>query len=52
MLSAILAISALALAFGLLLGFSSIRFHVEENPIAEKINNLLPQTQCGQCSYL
>jgi electron transport complex protein RnfB len=51
MLIAIAAISALALAFGLLLGYSSIRFHVEGDPIVEKIDNLLPQTQCGQCSY-
>ncbi|MCG8428358.1 MAG: electron transport complex subunit RsxB [Chromatiales bacterium] len=51
MLVAILAISALALAFGLLLGFSSIRFRVEGDPIVEKIDALLPQTQCGQCGH-
>ena len=51
MLSAILAISLLGLAFGLLLGYSNIRFHVEEDPVAEKINDLLPQSQCGQCGY-
>ncbi len=51
MLIAIIAISLLALFFGLLLGFSSIRFHVEENPIAEKINEVLPQSQCGQCGF-
>jgi len=51
MLTAILTISALALAFGLLLGFSAIRFRVEGDPIVEKIDALLPQTQCGQCSY-
>ena len=51
MLTAVLAISALALVFGLLLGFSAIRFRVEGDPIVEKIDALLPQTQCGQCSY-
>ncbi len=51
MLIAIIAISLLALFFGLLLGFSSIRFHVEENPIAEKISAILPQSQCGQCGF-
>jgi Na+-translocating ferredoxin:NAD+ oxidoreductase subunit B len=51
MLIAIIAISCLALAFGLLLGFASKRFHVEEDPIAEKISELLPQSQCGQCGY-
>ncbi len=51
MLVAIIAISLLALIFGLLLGYSSIRFHVEENPIAEKISEMLPQSQCGQCGF-
>ncbi len=51
MLVAIIAISLLALIFGLLLGYSSIRFHVEENPVAEKIAELLPQSQCGQCGF-
>ena len=51
MLTAIVAISLLALAFGLLLGYSSIRFHIEGDPIVDKIDALLPQTQCGQCGH-
>jgi len=51
MLIAVVAISVLALAFGLLLGFSAIRFRVEGDPIADSIDALLPQTQCGQCGY-
>lgn len=51
MLIAITALSLLALGFGLLLGYSSIRFHVEGDPIADKIDAILPQTQCGQCSF-
>ena len=51
MLIAIAVIAILALAFGLLLGYSSIRFRVEGDPIVEKIDALLPQTQCGQCGY-
>lgn len=51
MLSAILAITAMALLFGLLLGYASIRFKVEGDPIADQIDKLLPQTQCGQCSF-
>ena len=51
MLSAILAISLLASAFGALLGFASIRYRVEGDPIVERIDQLLPQTQCGQCGY-
>ena len=51
MLHAILAIAALAVAFGLILGYSAQRFRVEGDPIADQIDALLPQTQCGQCSY-
>lgn len=51
MLTAILALCLLALAFGLLLGFAAIYFKVEGDPLVEKIDALLPQTQCGQCGY-
>jgi electron transport complex protein RnfB len=51
MLIAIAAFTALAAAFGLLLGYSAIRFHVEGDPIAEKVDAVLPQTQCGQCGF-
>lgn len=51
MLSAILTISALSLAFGLLLGYSAIRFKVEGDPLADQIDAILPQTQCGQCGF-
>ena len=51
MLVAILALGALAGASGLLLGFAAIRFKVEGDPIVEKIDAVLPQTQCGQCGY-
>jgi len=48
---AIVALSALGLVFGLLLGFASRRFAVEEDPIVDKIDAILPQSQCGQCGY-
>jgi len=51
MLAAILAISGLALVFGLLLAYAAIRFRVEADPVVEKIDALLPQTQCGQCGF-
>ncbi|MBD1228280.1 electron transport complex subunit RsxB [Xenorhabdus griffiniae] len=44
-------LSILGLAFGLILGFAARRFKVEEDPIVENIDNLLPQSQCGQCGY-
>src|SRR5210317_2349096 len=51
MLTAMLAIGILAACFGLLLGFSAIRFKVEGDPIADQVDAILPQTQCGQCTY-
>ncbi len=51
MVDAVLAIAGLALAFGLLLGFASVRFRVEGDPVADRIDAILPQTQCGQCGY-
>lgn len=51
MLTAVLALTALAVVFGLLLGFAAVRFKVEGDPLADQIDAILPQTQCGQCSY-
>ena len=51
MLEAIIALCALAAVFGLLLGYAAIRYKVEGDPLVEKIDALLPQTQCGQCTY-
>ncbi len=50
-MAAVLVLSILALLFGLLLGYASIRFKVEGDPLVDKIDNVLPQTQCGQCSF-
>jgi Na+-translocating ferredoxin:NAD+ oxidoreductase subunit B len=51
MLTALLVMSVLALLLGAVLGFSAIKFKVEGNPLVDKIDAILPQTQCGQCSY-
>ena len=51
MLIAIAAIAVLAAVFGLLLGYSAIRFHIDGDPIADQVDALLPQSQCGQCGY-
>ena len=37
--------------FGVLLGYAARKFHVEGDPVVEKIDAILPQTQCGQCGY-
>jgi Na+-translocating ferredoxin:NAD+ oxidoreductase subunit B len=46
---AIMALGALVL--GAALGFASIKFKVEGDPLVEKIDAILPQTQCGQCGF-
>jgi electron transport complex protein RnfB len=51
MLNAILALGGLAILIGLVLGYAAIRFRVKSNPIVDQIDALLPQTQCGQCTY-
>jgi electron transport complex protein RnfB len=51
MLTALLVMSGIALVLGAILGFSAVRFRVEEDPIVEKIDAILPQTQCGQCGF-
>lgn len=46
-----LAVCAVFAVFGLALGYSSIRFKVEGDPLVDKIDAILPQTQCGQCQF-
>ena len=46
---AIMALGGVVL--GALLGYASTRFKVEGDPLVEKIDSILPQTQCGQCGY-
>ncbi|MEN0581890.1 electron transport complex subunit RsxB [Phytobacter palmae] len=48
---AIAALSVLGLLFGVVLGYASRRFAVEDDPVVEKIDDLLPQSQCGHCGY-
>jgi electron transport complex protein RnfB len=48
---AIVILTILALVFGLGLGYAAIRFRVEADPLVDRIDELLPQTQCGQCGY-
>lgn len=50
-LTATLTLLALALIFGALLGYAAVRFRVEGDPLVERIDALLPQTQCGQCGH-
>lgn len=50
-LIALISIGLLALVFGLILGYAAIKFKVESDPLVEQIDEILPQTQCGQCGY-
>lgn len=51
LLTALLILGGLALVFGGLLGFAAVRFKVQSDPLVEQIDDILPQTQCGQCGY-
>lgn len=51
MLEAVIVLTVLAILFGLLLGFAAVRFKVEGDPVVDQIDAILPQTQCGQCTY-
>ena len=51
MLNALLVMAFIAASLGAILGFAAIKFRVMGNPLVEKINGVLPQTQCGQCGF-
>jgi electron transport complex protein RnfB len=51
MLIPVLLLGALGVAFGLGLGWAALRFRVDSDPVVDRIDALLPQTQCGQCGY-
>lgn len=51
LLTALFALLSMGIVFGAVLGYAAVRFKTEGNPIADQINELLPQTQCGQCGY-
>jgi len=51
MLTALFVMAGIAVGLGGVLGFSAIKFRVEGNPLVDKIDAVLPQTQCGQCGY-
>lgn len=51
MLTALFIMLGLAATLGLVLGYAALQFKVEGDPLIAKIDAILPQTQCGQCSY-
>jgi electron transport complex protein RnfB len=51
MFTAIAVITLLGAVFGLTLGWAARRFRAESDPVVDRIDAILPQTQCGQCNY-
>lgn len=51
MLFAVVSLTLLGTAFGLLLGVAARYLKVEGNPLAAEIEQLLPGSQCGQCGF-
>ncbi|WP_045826064.1 electron transport complex subunit RsxB [Teredinibacter turnerae] len=50
-IAALIALGLMAAVFGGVLGFAAVKFKVEGDPLVDQIDELLPQTQCGQCGY-
>ncbi|MFQ6004935.1 MAG: electron transport complex subunit RsxB [Woeseia sp.] len=48
---AVILISGIALAAGLLLSIASLRMPPDDDDLVSRVNKCLPQTQCGQCGY-
>ena len=48
---AVITVAAIALAAGLSLSFASRRLPAQEGDLVERVNSLLPQTQCAQCGF-
>lgn len=48
---AVITIGAIALIAGLALSFASRRLPAQDSDLVERVNALLPQTQCAQCGY-
>lgn len=49
--SAIIILTAMGLILGLSLGIAGKYLKVESDPLVERIEALMPGSQCGQCSY-
>ncbi|MBF0371574.1 MAG: electron transport complex subunit RsxB [Magnetococcales bacterium] len=51
MIEAVLSMSGMALVAGVGLGFAAKKFHVESDPMVDKLDEALPATNCGNCGY-
>lgn len=50
-LFAVVSLTALGLALGFMLGAAARYFKVEDNPLVDEIEKMMPGSQCGQCGY-
>jgi electron transport complex protein RnfB len=50
-LLAVAIMALVAIVLGAALGFASVKFKVVGDPLVDKIEAILPQTQCGQCGH-
>ena len=48
---AVLTITGIALIAGLILSYASRQLPADTDELVERVNDQLPQTQCGQCGY-
>ena len=48
---AVLVAAALAVTLGVALGWAAARIEPDADSLVDRIDALLPQTQCGQCRY-
>ena len=51
MIAATLTIGSLVAVIATMLSIASIRLRSNRNDALERVNDLLPQTQCGQCGF-
>lgn len=51
MIEALLVLGVGAIVLGVALGYAAVRFKVEGDPLVDKVDAILPQTQCGQCGF-
>lgn len=50
-MTSLLYLLGITIATGLFLGLAAVTLRVKKDPTVEKIDEILPQTQCGQCGY-
>lgn len=48
---AVLTLTVIALIAGVGLGFAARKLPADRSELVERVNDLLPQTQCAQCGY-